>query len=168
MAKETQPAAPAGAGDPPDGPDADQASGAAKTGSAADDGVTLGDDPSPAPASGEVESKGQEAEAAETEPTEAKQAEIEPARAKAADAKRPASATGSAPRRRRGTASTSSGPRVKVTQIGSPIGRRGDQRATLVGLGLNKMHRTRVLEDTPAVRGMIERVKHLVRVESMS
>ena len=54
---------------------------------------------------------------------------------------------------------------VKVTQIGSPIGRHKDQRQTLVGLGLNKMHRTRELEDTPAVRGMIDKVKHLVRVE---
>ncbi|GEO82197.1 50S ribosomal protein L30 [Pararhodospirillum oryzae] len=54
---------------------------------------------------------------------------------------------------------------VKVTQIGSPIGRRSDQRATLVGLGLNKMHRTRELEDTPAVRGMIAKVAHLVRIE---
>ncbi|MSP87289.1 MAG: 50S ribosomal protein L30 [Alphaproteobacteria bacterium] len=54
---------------------------------------------------------------------------------------------------------------LKVTQIGSPIGREFDQRATLVGLGLNKMHRTRVLEDTPAVRGMITKVHHLVRVE---
>ena len=54
---------------------------------------------------------------------------------------------------------------VKVTQIGTPIRRRGDQRATLVGLGLNKMHRTRELEDTPAVRGMINKVHHLVRVE---
>ncbi|MBI3444557.1 MAG: 50S ribosomal protein L30 [Magnetospirillum sp.] len=54
---------------------------------------------------------------------------------------------------------------VKVTQIGSPIGRPADQGATLVGLGLNKMHRTRELEDTPAVRGMITKVRHLVRVE---
>lgn len=54
---------------------------------------------------------------------------------------------------------------LKVTQTGSPIGRPSDQRATLVGLGLNKMHRTRELEDTPAVRGMINKVKHLVRVE---
>lgn len=54
---------------------------------------------------------------------------------------------------------------VKVTQIGSPIGRPADQRATLVGLGLNKMHRTRELEDTPAIRGMINKVGHLVRVE---
>ena len=54
---------------------------------------------------------------------------------------------------------------LKVTQVGSPIGRRADQRATLIGLGLNKMHRTRELEDTPSVRGMINKVKHLVRVE---
>ena len=54
---------------------------------------------------------------------------------------------------------------ITVTQIGSPIGRRKDQRATLIGLGLNKMHRTRELEDTPAVRGMISKVHHLVRVE---
>jgi large subunit ribosomal protein L30 len=55
---------------------------------------------------------------------------------------------------------------IVVTQVGSPIGRRKDQRETLVGLGLNKLHRTRELEDTPAVRGMIDKVKHLVRVES--
>lgn len=55
--------------------------------------------------------------------------------------------------------------RLRVTQIGSPIGRKGDQRATLRGLGLDKMHRTRLLEDTPAVRGMITKVRHLVRVE---
>ena len=54
---------------------------------------------------------------------------------------------------------------VKVTQIGSPIRRTADQRATLVGLGLNKMHRTRELEDTPSVRGMIKKVAHLVKVE---
>lgn len=54
---------------------------------------------------------------------------------------------------------------MKVTQIGSPIRRRHDQRETLVGLGLNKLNRTRVLEDTPAVRGMIRKVHHLVKVE---
>jgi large subunit ribosomal protein L30 len=54
---------------------------------------------------------------------------------------------------------------VRITQTGSPIGRKSDQRATLVGLGLNKMHRTRELEDTPAVRGMIDKVRHLLRVE---
>ena len=54
---------------------------------------------------------------------------------------------------------------VRVTQTGSPIGRPKDQRATLVGLGLNKMHRTSELEDTPSVRGIISKGKHLVRVE---
>lgn len=54
---------------------------------------------------------------------------------------------------------------VIVTQIGSPIGRQGYQRKTLIGLGLNKLHRTRELEDTPSVRGMIESVHHLVKVE---
>lgn len=54
---------------------------------------------------------------------------------------------------------------LKVTQVGSPIRRTKDQRATLVGLGLNKMHRTRELPDTPEVRGMIARVQHLVRVD---
>ncbi|MCH7930748.1 MAG: 50S ribosomal protein L30 [Proteobacteria bacterium] len=54
---------------------------------------------------------------------------------------------------------------IRVTQIGSPIGRPKDQRQTLVGLGLNKMHRTRELEDTSAVRGMINKVVHLVRVD---
>jgi large subunit ribosomal protein L30 len=53
---------------------------------------------------------------------------------------------------------------VTVVQIGSPIGRKPDQRATLKGLGLNKLHRRRVLEDTRAVRGMINKVKHLVRI----
>ena len=55
--------------------------------------------------------------------------------------------------------------KIKVTQTGSPIGRTDDQVATLVGLGLNKRHRSRVLEDTPAVRGMINKVRHLVRTE---
>ena len=54
---------------------------------------------------------------------------------------------------------------IKVTQTGSPIRREKDQRATLIGLGLNKMHRTRELEDTPAVRGMIQKVAHMVKVE---
>ena len=54
---------------------------------------------------------------------------------------------------------------IKVTQTGSPIGRRHDQRETLVGLGLNKLHRSKVLRDTPSVRGMIDKVSHLVQVE---
>ena len=54
---------------------------------------------------------------------------------------------------------------VKVTQIASGLGRPKDQRQTLTGLGLNKIGRTRELEDTPAVRGMIRKVAHLIRVE---
>ena len=57
-----------------------------------------------------------------------------------------------------------SGKTVTVEQIMSPIRRPPDQRATLIGLGLNKMHRRRTLEDTPQVRGMIAKVHHLVRV----
>jgi large subunit ribosomal protein L30 len=56
------------------------------------------------------------------------------------------------------------GKTVTVQQVGSPLRRPGDQRSTLIGLGLNKMHRTRTLEDTPSVRGMIAKVSHLVRV----
>jgi large subunit ribosomal protein L30 len=53
---------------------------------------------------------------------------------------------------------------IVIEQTGSPIGSPKDQQATLVGLGLNKTGRRRELEDTPAVRGMIEKVAHLVRV----
>jgi len=53
---------------------------------------------------------------------------------------------------------------VTVEQIGSPIRREAKQRQTLIGLRLNKLHRVSTLQDTPAVRGMIEKVKHLVRV----
>ena len=55
---------------------------------------------------------------------------------------------------------------IKVTQIGSPIGRKHDQRETLIGLGLNKLNRSRELPDTPAIRGMIDKVAHLLRVET--
>ena len=61
--------------------------------------------------------------------------------------------------------SSSSSGKVRVTQIGSPIGRHKSQRATLVGLGLNKMNRTRVLEDTPSVRGMAAKIGHLVSIK---
>ena len=54
---------------------------------------------------------------------------------------------------------------VVVTQTRSAIGRQADQRQTLIGLGLYKIGRTRELEDTPSVRGMINKVKHLVKVE---
>jgi len=55
--------------------------------------------------------------------------------------------------------------KVKITQTGSPIRRTPDQRRTLVGLGLNKMHKTVELDDTPEVRGMIRKVQHMVSVE---
>ena len=54
---------------------------------------------------------------------------------------------------------------IKITQTGSPIRRTADQRATLIGLGLNKMHKTRELVDSPEVRGMIRKVQHMVKVE---
>ncbi len=53
---------------------------------------------------------------------------------------------------------------ITVKQIGSPIRRPDIQRRTLIGLGLNKMHKTRVLEDTPAVRGMVNKISHLVEI----
>lgn len=65
-------------------------------------------------------------------------------------------------------AKAKSGKKLKITQIGSPIGRREYQEQTLVGLGLNKRHKTRELEDTAAVRGMINAVKHLVKVEEVA
>lgn len=55
--------------------------------------------------------------------------------------------------------------KIKLTQTGSPIRRTKDQRATLVGLGLNKMHRSVELEDTPSVRGMVRKVAHMVRID---
>ena len=57
------------------------------------------------------------------------------------------------------------GKKIKVTQIGSIAGRIAKQEATLIGLGLNKRHRSKILVDSPEVRGMIEVVKHLVTVE---
>ncbi len=53
---------------------------------------------------------------------------------------------------------------IKVRQTGSPIRRKSDQRATLVGLGLNRLGRVSTLEDTPSVRGMVAKVAHLVEV----
>jgi large subunit ribosomal protein L30 len=55
---------------------------------------------------------------------------------------------------------------IKIKQTGSPIRRRGDQRATLIGLKLNKMHRVSELEDTPEVRGMIRKIRHMVEVQN--
>jgi large subunit ribosomal protein L30 len=59
-------------------------------------------------------------------------------------------------------------PKVRVTQIASVLGRKPGQKETLVGLGLNKIRRTRELEDTPSVRGMIRKVAHLVKVEDLT
>ncbi|MAS99982.1 MAG: 50S ribosomal protein L30 [Paracoccaceae bacterium] len=53
---------------------------------------------------------------------------------------------------------------IVVKQVGSPIRRPQKQRQTLIGLGLNKMHKTRELEDTPAVRGMVNKISHLVEI----
>ena len=53
---------------------------------------------------------------------------------------------------------------ITVRQTGSPIRRKSDQRATLVGLGLNRLGRESTLEDTPSIRGMIAKVHHLVQV----
>jgi len=90
--------------------------------------------------------------AEETKDTKAKKAPAKKAAAPKAAAKQPA-------------AKKPAGKTVTVTQIGSPIGRQAYQRATLIGLGLNKMHRTRTLEDTPSVRGMLNKVSHLVKIE---
>ena len=91
-------------------------------------------------------------EAAESKPKAAKKAPAP--KAAAAQEKKAAPKSGS----------NGAGGTVTLTQIGSPIGRQEYQRATLIGLGLNKLHRTRTLEDTPSVRGMIAKVKHLVKV----
>lgn len=58
--------------------------------------------------------------------------------------------------------------KVKVTQIASSIGRKYDQEETLVGLGLNKMHKSVILKDTNSVRGMIKKVQHLLKVENIN
>jgi large subunit ribosomal protein L30 len=57
---------------------------------------------------------------------------------------------------------------VRITQVRSGLGRKPGQQETLVGLGLNKLRRTRELEDTPSVRGMIRKVAHLLKVEEQS
>lgn len=77
-----------------------------------------------------------------------------------ADAKAKPAAKKAAPK-----ADKASGGSITVTQTASPAGRLPDQRKTLIGLGLNKIGRTKTLEDTPSVRGMIRAVQHLVKVE---
>lgn len=92
----------------------------------------------------------------------AKKAPVKKAAAPAAEKAAPAA---KAPAAKKEPKAAPAGKTLKVTQIGSKLGRRHDQEATLIGLGLNKMNRSRVLEDTPSVRGMIRKVAHLVRVE---
>jgi large subunit ribosomal protein L30 len=58
-------------------------------------------------------------------------------------------------------------PKVRVTQLRSPAGRKPGQKETLIGLGLNKQRATRELEDTPSARGMIRKVAHLIKVEEL-
>ncbi len=58
--------------------------------------------------------------------------------------------------------------KVRVTQTGSSFGQKPGQKETLIGLGLNKQRRTRDLEDTASVRGMIRKVAHLIKVEELS
>ncbi len=58
-------------------------------------------------------------------------------------------------------------PKIKITQIKSPIGRNKSQRDILIGLGLNKINRTKEFENTPSILGMIEKIKHLLKVEKV-
>jgi large subunit ribosomal protein L30 len=85
------------------------------------------------------------------------------------EAKKPAVKKAAAPKAaaapKKAAAPAKSGKKLKVTQVRSPAGRLDNQLATLKGLGLNRVRRSKVLEDTPSVRGMIEAVKHLVVVE---
>jgi large subunit ribosomal protein L30 len=58
--------------------------------------------------------------------------------------------------------------KLKITQTGSPIGREPGQRDTLKALGLDKMNRSNVVEDTPSIRGMVRKVAHMLKVEQAS
>ncbi|MCB1681957.1 MAG: 50S ribosomal protein L30 [Alphaproteobacteria bacterium] len=104
--------------------------------------------------------------AEETKKTKKPAAEKKAAPVKKEAAKK--TAKKAAPKKAASAKKTPSGKTVRVTQIGSPIGRKAYQRATLIGLGLNKLHRSKVLEDSPAVRGMIAKVSHLVKVEDVA
>jgi large subunit ribosomal protein L30 len=97
---------------------------------------------------------------------EEKKAKKPAAKKPAAEKKAPAAAKKAAPAAKK-AAPAASGKTLRVTQTASPIGRHPDQRKTLIGLGLNKIRRSRVLEDTPSVRGMIYKVNHLVKVEDV-
>ena len=85
--------------------------------------------------------------------------------AKKPAAKKEAAPKAAAPAKAAAKKSEATGKTVRITQTGSPIGREPYQRKTLIGLGLNKMGRTRELEDTASVRGMIRSVQHLLKIE---
>ncbi len=57
--------------------------------------------------------------------------------------------------------------KIKIKQIKSPIGRNNKQRKTLISLGLNKINREKIIENNPALQGMVDKVKHLVRTEQV-
>lgn len=83
----------------------------------------------------------------------------------AAKAKKPAATKAAVAAKAKPAASVKASDKtVTLRQTGSPIGRIAVQRATLIGLGLNKLGRERTLEDTPSIRGMITKVKHLVTI----
>lgn len=71
------------------------------------------------------------------------------------------------PKSQSGASKAKTAKQIKVTQIGSPIRRQGYQKQNLIGLGLNKLNRSKVLEDTPSVRGMVNKVIHLLKVEEL-
>jgi large subunit ribosomal protein L30 len=96
--------------------------------------------------------------------TEAAKKETKPKGAKAPAAKKEA-APAAAKKEAVPKKPAHTGGKVKVTQVVGSIAREHSQRSTLIGLGLNKRHRSRVLIDTPEVRGMIRKVQHLVKVE---
>ena len=58
-------------------------------------------------------------------------------------------------------------PKIKITQIKSPIGRNNKQRKILISLGLNKINREKIIENNPALQGMVDKVKHLVKTEQV-
>lgn len=97
--------------------------------------------------------------AEETKKTETKKAPAKKAPAKKEAAPKAETQKASAPKAKKPAGQT-----ITVRQIGSPIGREAKQRQTLIGLGLNKMYRTRTLEDTPSVRGMVRKIPHLVEI----
>ena len=57
--------------------------------------------------------------------------------------------------------------KIKITQLKSPIGRKSNQREILISLGLNKINRERTLESNPAIQGMVNKVKHLIKVDEV-